>query len=101
VSKKHGAKRKHRKKARRTVLCTSCGQTAAKPWGPLAALAAALNACEDAGIKVVLTGWQTVVTKKGYVVRLRDRKWAARDADYLPFDVAIPDDTMTPDGFED
>lgn len=103
MSKKHGASKrrhKHHRKHKRQVLCASCNMPAGEPWSLLASLAAALNACEDAGLRVMLTGWQTVITKKGYVVRLRDRKWAARDADYLPFDVTVPDDVIAT-GFED
>jgi hypothetical protein len=98
VSKKHGAKRRSRRKHGR-VLCASCGRAAGEPRSLLAGLAAALNACEDAGVKVVLTGWQTVITRKGYVVRLRDREWAARTADYLPFEGDAGGDVLT-DGLD-
>ena len=98
MSKKHGAKRKHRRKAKasRHVLCASCRQPAAlDPAGLLASLAASLNACEEAGIKVVLTGYQAVLTKRGYVLRLgRKREWAARTADYEPFAVPAADDEL-------
>lgn len=95
MSKKHGAKRKHRKKAaKRPVMCASCGQPADEPWGLLASLAATLNACEDAGLKVVLTGWQSVITRKGYVLRLTDRRWAPRTADYEPFPLTAGDDAL-------
>jgi hypothetical protein len=97
MSKKHGAKRHHRKKAARRVLCASCRQPADEPWGLLAGLAAALNACEDAGLKVVLTGWQSVHTGQGYVLRLKDRRWAARTQDYEPFPVAAGDDVLGDD----
>jgi hypothetical protein len=97
VSKKHGAKRKHRRKAAKHVLCTSCRQPVDDPWSLLAGLAAALNACEDAGYKVVLTGWQAIHTKRGYVLRLKDRRWAARTQDYEPFPVTAGDDVLDDD----
>ena len=86
--------------AARHVLCTSCRQPVDDPWSLLAGLAAALNACEDAGYKVVLTGWQAIHTKRGYVLRLKDRRWAARTQDYEPFPVTAGDDVLD-DGMDD
>jgi hypothetical protein len=96
VSKRHGAKKRHRKKAAKRILCASCRQPAVlDPAGLLASLAASLNACEEAGIKVVLTGYQAVLTKRGYVLRLgRKREWAARTQDYEPFAVPAADDEL-------
>ena len=87
MSKKHGAKKQRRKKARRHVLCASCRQPASlDPAGLLASLAASVNALEEAGIKVGLhAGLQAMVTRKGFVLRLSDRTWAARTRDYEPF----------------
>ena len=59
-----------------------------------------LNACEDAGYKVVLTGWQAIHTKRGYVLRLKDRRWAARTQDYEPFPVTAGDDVLD-DGMDE
>jgi hypothetical protein len=46
---------------------------------------------------VVLTGWQSVHTGQGYVLRLKDRRWAARTQDYEPFPVAAGDDVLGDD----
>ena len=101
MSKKHSAKKKRRRKAARHVLCVNCREPAAlDPQGLLASLAASLNACEDGGLKVVLTGWQAIHTKRGYVLRLKDRKWAARTQDYEPFPSAAADDVIG-DGMDD
>ena len=91
MSKKHGAKRKHRRKAARHVLCTNCRQPAGEPWGLLAGVAASLNACEDAGTTVRLRHG-IVMTRAGYVLPLRDGRWAARTLDYGPFEVPAGDD---------
>ena len=102
LSKKHGAKRKHRKKARRHVLCASCRQPATlDAAGLLASLAASLNALEEAGIRAGLhAGTQAVVTRKGFVLRLSDRTWAARTRDYEPFSFVVTEDVI-PDGMDD
>jgi hypothetical protein len=102
VSKKHGHKAKRKRKNRKHVLCASCRQPASlDPPGLLASLAASLNACEEAGLKVALTGYQAVLTKKGLVLRLGGRReWAARTQDYTPFDVPAADDEVS-DGMDD
>jgi hypothetical protein len=90
VSKKHGAKRKHRRKARKTVLCASCGKPPGG-WSLLAGLAAALNACADAGVKVRMRHYG-LETGRGYVLRLPDGHWGARTADYTTYPEALGDD---------
>jgi hypothetical protein len=102
VSKRHGAKRKHRKKAAKhskAVLCASCRQPVAlDPAGLLASLAASMNALEEAGIRVGLHGvLQSVVTRKGFVLQLSDRTWAARTRDYEPFSFVSGDGTAGDD----
>jgi hypothetical protein len=95
LSKKHGAKKHRSRKARRRTLCASCRQPASlDPPGLLASLAASLNACEEAGIKVVLRGYGAVLTKRGYVLRMPGRQWAARTLSYTPFEVAPADDEL-------
>ena len=45
-----------------------------------------MNALEEAGIRIGLHGvLQSVVTRKGFVLQLSDRTWAARTRDYEPF----------------
>jgi hypothetical protein len=81
VSKRHGAKKRHRKKAAKRVLCASCRKPAGEPWSLLAAIAAAFNAAVDTGVKVKLHPW-AVVTSRGYVLPLSDGRWGARTQDF-------------------
>ena len=84
MSKKHGAKRKHRRKARKGALCASCRQPLDDPWSLLAAIAAAFNACDDAGVWLKLRHG-VVLTGRGYVLPLSDDRWGARTQDYTTF----------------
>lgn len=102
MSKKHGAGHKRRRKARKKILCASCRQPATlDPAGLLASLAASMNALEEAGIRVGLHGvLQSVVTRKGFVLQLSDRTWAARTRDYEPFSF-VSGDEMPGSGMDD
>lgn len=91
MSKRHGAKKRRKAKASKHVLCASCRKPADKPWGLLASLAASLNACEDAGLAVRLRHG-IVMAPKGYVLPLKDGRWAARTLDYESFPVPAGDD---------
>ena len=90
MSKKHGAKRKHRRKAARRVLCASCRQPADEPWSLLAAIASAFNACADANVWVKLRHG-VVMTGRGYVLPLSDGRWGARTQDYTTFPAIAAD----------
>ena len=50
----------------------------------LKALAAALNACDKAGLDVKLRHG-IVMTGRGYVLQVKNGRWAARTLDYHPF----------------
>ncbi len=102
MSKKHGAKGKRRRKARKHVLCASCRQPASlDPAGLLASLAASMNALEDAGIRIGLhAGLQAAVTRKGFVLKLSDKTWAARTRDYEPFSF-VPGEDLPGSGMDD
>ena len=87
MSKRHGAKKKRKVRARKRVLCASCHQAAA-PEGLLQSVAAALNACTDAGVRVRLrnfNGIGLVDTSRGYVLPLRDGHWGARSQDFTTY----------------
>ena len=101
MSKKHSAKKHRRKKAAKRALCASCRQPATlDPAGLLASLAASMNALEEAGIRVGLHGvLQSVVTRKGFVLQLSDRTWAARTRDYEPFSF-VPEDVAAADDMD-
>lgn len=94
VSKKHSARRKRKAKSRRHVTCASCAAKAAP--GALPALAAALNACADAGIAVKLRHG-IVISEQGYVIDMPDGKWEARTRRWAPYAVTADD----PDGDQD
>jgi len=91
VSKKHGAKKKRKARARKHVLCSNCRAVADEPWSLLAAVAAALNACADAGVWVKLRHG-VVMTGRGYVLPLSDGRWGARTQDYTTFGDGDPAD---------
>ena len=57
----------------------------------LAAVAAALNACDAAGFEVKLKHG-AVMTRVGYVLPLGDGKWAARTLNWSPFSAPLADD---------
>jgi hypothetical protein len=85
VSKKHGAKQKRRKKAaKHAVLCASCRQPLDDPWSLLAAIAAAFNACADAGVWLKLRHG-VVMTGRGYVLPLAGGRWGAGTQDFTTF----------------
>ena len=86
MSKKHGHKK--RKRGRIRTVCPRCltpqdGSSAALLTG----LAAALNACEDAGLKVKLWHGGSLRTPGGYVLRLEDDRWAGRTLSYDPLTI--------------
>jgi hypothetical protein len=54
-------------------------------------VAAALNACEAAGIRVRLKHG-AVITREGYVLPLGDGRWAARTLIYTEFTPPLGDD---------
>jgi hypothetical protein len=94
LSKRHGAKRKHRKKTAKhskAILCASCRKPADDPWSLLAGIASALNAAADAGVKVKLKPW-AVLTSRGYVLNLSDGRWGPRTADYTTYPEAAEAD---------
>ena len=79
--KKHGKRRKRRT---HLVVCVGC---ATPQDGSAAALltgvAAALNACTDAGMRVRLRHG-VVEAREGYVLPLKDDRWTARTRTYDP-----------------
>jgi len=84
----HGKKHKKRKRSKIRTVCSRCltpqdGSSAALLTG----LAAALNACEDAGLKVKAWHGGTFRTPGGYVLRLEDDRWMARTLSYDPLTV--------------
>jgi len=91
--KKHGKRRKHRPH----LVCARCmapqdGSAAAL----LGAVAQALNACTDAGMKVRLRHG-IVETREGYVLPLKDDRWTPRTRAYDPLIVPAVD----PAGLDD
>ncbi len=94
MSKKHSAKKHRRKKAAKRVLCASCRKPADEPWSLLAAIASALNATADAGVKVRLKPW-AVLTSRGYVLQLSDGRWGPRTVDYTTYPEAAAAATRT------
>jgi hypothetical protein len=85
VSKKHGHRKKHRRKARKGTVCPRCHTPSdGSPAALLGSLAAALNACDDGKMAVKLRHG-SVFTRQGYVLRLEDDRWAARTKTYTPF----------------
>ena len=86
MSKKHGHKKRKHRKIR--SVCSRCltpqdGSSAAL----LTALAAALNACETAGLRVKPWHGGALRTPGGYVLRLEDDQWMARTLSYDPLTV--------------
>lgn len=55
-----------------------------KPARLLGNLAAALNACDKAGLDVKLRHG-IVMTGRGYVLQVKNGRWAARTLDYQAF----------------
>jgi hypothetical protein len=85
VSKKHGHRKKHRAKARKPPLCPRCHAPAdGTPAALLGSLAAALSACEDAGMAVKFAHG-AAITRQGYVLPLGEGQWAARTLLYTEF----------------
>jgi hypothetical protein len=84
----HGKKHKKRKRGKIRTVCPRCltpqdGSSAALLTG----LAAALNACEVAGLRV--KPWHGALrTPGGYVLQLEDAQWAARTLSYDPLTVS-------------
>lgn len=81
----HGKKhRKRRKRRTAWVVCAGCltPQDAA-PASLLSGVAAALNACADAGMRVRLRHG-IVEAREGYVLPLVDDRWTARTRTYDP-----------------
>lgn len=86
--KKHGKRRK-----RRTVwtICPGClTPQDGSPAVLLGAVAVALNACTDAGMRVKLRHG-IVEAREGYVLPLIDDRWTARTRTYDPLLPAAED----------
>lgn len=84
-SRKKARKRKIHRKPITNALCQNCGSTyPATPEALLSALAAALNACDEAGIGTRLRHG-IVYTSRGYVLPLKDGIWGARTMNYTEF----------------
>lgn len=84
----HGKKHGKRKRARIRTVCARCltpqdGSSTALLTG----LAAALNACEEAGLRVKAWHGGALRTAAGYVLRLEDDRWMARTLSYDPLTV--------------
>lgn len=84
----HGKKHRKRKRGKIRTVCARClapqdGSSAAL----LTQLAAALNACEDAGLRVKPWHGIALRTAGGYVLRLEDDRWMARTLSYDPLTV--------------
>ena len=91
MSKKHGHRRKRKKRAR-AVACPRCHQPAdGSPGALLRALAAILNACADAGLRIRFAHG-AVVTREGYVLPLKAGRWTARTLAYDPLSPPDGDD---------
>lgn len=89
MSRKHGQRRKRKKRAK-AVACPHCHRPAdGTPGALLRALAAVMNACSDAGMKVRFAHG-AVVTREGYVLPLKAGQWTARTLAYDP--LSPPDD---------
>lgn len=77
--KKHGKRRK-----RRQLVCARCAAPQdVSPAALLGAVAAALNACTDAGMRVRLRHG-IVEAREGYVLPLKDDRWTPRTLAYDP-----------------
>lgn len=88
----HG--KKHARKAARRAVCAGCGAPADRsPAGLLGQVAAALNACSAAGVKVRLRHG-IVLAREGYVFPLLDGGWAVRP---LLHDPDVPASGSDPD----
>lgn len=88
------SKKRNRKRKRAlhgpAIVCGKCaGRADGSPAGLLGVLAAALNACEQAGVTVRLKHG-AVYTRHGYILPLGDNQWAARTLAYTEF--TPPDD---------
>ena len=84
----HGKKHRKRKRGKIRTVCSRCltpqdGSSAAL----LTSLAAALNACEAAGLRVKPWHGGALRTAAGYVLRLEDDRWMARTLSYDPLTV--------------
>ena len=83
----HGKKHKKRKRGKIRTVCSRCltpqdGSSA----GLLTQLAAALNACTDAGMKVRLRHG-VVMADGGYVLPVEGGRWIPRTLSYDPLTV--------------
>jgi hypothetical protein len=74
-------------------MCQNCGSTyPATAEARLTALAEAMNACQDAGLRVRLQHG-IVKTREGYVVQLMiNDRWVARTMTYTEFSPALVGD---------
>jgi hypothetical protein len=81
----HGRKRKKRRKGQAAwVVCAGClAPQDAAPATLLSGVAAALNACTDAGMAVRLRHG-IVEAREGYVLPLMNDRWTARTRTYDP-----------------
>ncbi len=86
MSKRKGH-RKKRRKPNRPLACPRCHTPAdGSPGALLRALAAVLNSCADAGLRVRFS-FGGVTTREGYVLPLRGGRWTART---LAYDLLSP-----------
>jgi hypothetical protein len=97
VSKRHG-QRKKRGRPKPPAACPRCHAPAdASPGALLRALAAVLNSCADAKLKVRFSHG-AVLTREGYVLPLGGGRWTART---LAYDPLSPAEDPAGDGMED
>jgi hypothetical protein len=95
VSKRHGRRKKKRRHPR-PLACPRCHSPAdGTPGALLQALAAVLNSCADAGLKVKFAHG-SALTREGYVLPLGGGRFAVRTPTYNPF--PPPED---PSGLDD
>jgi hypothetical protein len=88
----HGKKHKKRKRGKIRTMCPRCLTPQDGSSGALlTGLAAALNACEVAGLRVKPWHGGSLRTPGGYVLRLEDDRWAPRTLSYDP--LTVPDFT--------
>ena len=90
----HGKKGHKGRRKRRThlVVCARCATPQdGSPAALLTGVAAALNACTDAGMRVRLRHG-VVEAREGYVLPLKDDRWTPRTRAYDPLIVPLAAD---------
>ena len=94
MSRKRGAKKKRKSRARRhaPATCPRCHSPAdGSPGAILSALAAVLNTAADAGMPVRFAHG-AATTREGYVLPLAGGRWTARTLTYDPLSPPPGDD---------